>query len=347
MKCLFLSASRYSLNNSIIAGLKSRGIDVTMVDYISFFDQSTNKFINKTKGLPKRITNLWMKSYFGRISRCYLKIYNEIRPDLLIVYNNQFLQPDILKIFKEKSKIAFFLGDHPLYTPTANYNLHLLTMADYIITPDSFWKTQLSQMGLKNVVFDMFGFDEEVYHKLIPTEMQIEKHRSDLVYIGSLSKSNWAYKRLMFLDLFRDLDLRVYLNKDQYNNLWREYFPELNDKIFDHKEYDVCFNNAVYNCSRIGPVETVPSIFNGIHVRVIDLLGACVFPLVEYTKDFDMVFDGLDIPTILNYEQGSELARHLLSHDDERQSLIEKMRQRVIDNYSPELVIGRMLESIY
>lgn len=51
------------------------------------------------------------------------------------------------------------LGDNPLYTPTSIYNLHILFSADYVICPDSMWRDQLTQMGVKNAVFDCFGFN--------------------------------------------------------------------------------------------------------------------------------------------------------------------------------------------
>ncbi len=344
---MFLSASRYSLNNSVVSGFISNNIEVEIVDYLDFFSGQENWFVRKTSGLPKRLTKLWLRFYNKRINIEYLRIFNEINPEIVFIYNNQLIQPETLKLFKQRAKIVFFLGDHPLYTPTAYYNLYLLTLADYIIIPDSFWQKQLTQMGLKNTVFDIFGFDSKTYYKVTPTDEDLKKYGSDLIYIGRLSRTSWAYKRLLFLNLFNELNLRAYINTDYYYECWKDYFPALEGKLINHKSYDMRFNNLVYNCSKIGPVETVPSIFNGIHVRAIDMLGAHIFPLFEHTKDFDTVFKGLDIPSIKSYDQGLEMAKHFIRYDEERMSCINRMRKRITDSYSPEKVIKRVLDTLF
>lgn len=343
---MLISASRYSLNNSVISGFVSNGVEVHPVDYLDFFGKNENWFIRKTGGLPVRVKKLWMNWFDEEIHSEYLRLYNEIRPDIVFIYNNQLVNPELLNVFRQKSRIVFFLGDHPLYTPTANYNLHILTLGDHIIVPDSFWKKQLMQMGLKNLFFDIFGFDTGTYFKLDPNENEQKKFGTDIAYIGSLSRTSWAYKRLLFLNMFKEFDFKAYLNTEYYYRYWKNYFPGLQPRLTDHSKFDPAFNNIVYNYTKIGPVETVPSIFNGIHIRLMDLLGSHAFPLFEHTSDFETIFHDLDVPTIKIYDQGPELARHLLANDQERESYVRKMRQRVIDNFSPEKVIKRILDSV-
>lgn len=345
MKCLLLAPLRYPFINSIIAGFEQEGITLKCVDYQDFFSPRKNSWYNNYSALPRKIRNIWEEPYVKKANGEYLKIFREFKPDLVFIYNNQLVLPALLEEFKQKSRIAFMLGDNPLYTPTSIYNLHILFYADYVISPDSMWRDQLTQMGVRNVVFDCFGFNSAVYYPMNPSPADRQAYQSDFIYVGSASKTNWGYKRLLFLHIFRDLDLRAYISGSM--DRWLSFFPALEDKIIPHNRFDAGFNNLVYNCSKIAPVELVPSLFKGIHVRVFDILGAGILPLCEYSADLETVFSGIDLPLIKNYAEGTEMARFWLDNESKRLSCVEAMRRRVAGGYAPEMVIRRMTDYIF
>jgi len=259
------------------------------------------------------------------------------------------VSPETLVTFKERARIAFFLGDNPLYSPTSINNIHILQYADYIICPDSMWKEQLEKMGIKNVKLDFLGFDESVYHPFQPTGDLKSIYNSDFVYIGHAHLSGWGYKRFLFLNHFSDFNIKIFLVGSGYDKYWFKFFPKLRDKIImpgNKDRYNQKFSNLIYNCSKIGPVELVPSYFNGIHPRVFELLGSGIFPLCEYSRDLEMVFSGLNVPFIKNYDEIKDIAEYLLRNDDLRAQLISGMRQRIMDLYRPEKVISRLIDAV-
>lgn len=345
MKCLFLAPLQYPFIQSIIAGLEANGAELQSVDYQSFFSARANARYNNYTTLPMRVRRLWEEPYVRRANAEYLRRFRDMQPDLVFIYNNQLVQPDLLEEFRKKSKIVFMLGDNPLYTPSSIYNLHILFFADYIISPDSMWRDQLTQMGVPNVVFDCFGFNDATYYPMEVSETDRARYQSDLIYVGSASKTNWGYKRMLFLDLFKNLDFHAYISGSMER--WHGMFPGAAAKIIPHDRFDAGFNNLVYNCSKIAPVELVPSLFKGIHVRVFDILGSGILPLCEYSADLDAVFEGMEIPTIKNYPQAEEVARFWLSNEPKRTACVQVMRQRVIERYTPEMVIRRMLTNIF
>lgn len=345
MKCLLLAPLRYPFISSIISGLQTRGVKLKPVDYQDFFPARTNRWYNNYTALPQKIRKVWEKPYVAKANMQYLEIFRDFKPDLVFIYNNQLVDPGLLQEFKKTAKIAFMLGDNPLYTPTSLYNLHILFFADYVISPDSMWRDQLTQMGVPNVHFDCFGINSDVYFPKPATEAELAAYRSDFIYVGSASKTNWGYKRTLFLHLFKDFDLRAYISGDM--SRWLEFFPEIGSKIIPHDRFDAGFNNLVYNCSKIAPVELVPSLFKGIHVRIFDILGAGILPLCEYSADLDTVFAGMDIPVIKNYPEAQEVARFWLNNDVKRQECVRQMRDRVLANYAPEMVIQRMLDRVF
>lgn len=345
MKCLFLAPKRYPFIHSIEAGIRSNGMEVRTVDYEDFFSRTVNKFVKRFVSLPNRMKT-WDKPYRQKVNTGYLQIIKEYQPDLVLIYNNQLVLPDLLTEIKGKTKIAFILGDHPLYTYTSLTNLHILFSSDYTICPDSLWQEQLIRMGIRNVVLDFLGFSEEIYHRLDITEEERQNHRSDFIFIGNVSKINWGYKRIMFLNLFKDYDLKAYLSGGGVDR-WLQYFPELKEKVVAHQRFDPGFNNLVYNCSKIAPMEQVPSLFNGIHARVFDALGAGVLPLCEYSADMERVFEGIDVPLIRNYNEVPELVDHWLKNDSHREDVVEKMRAKATADYAPRFMVQRMIERLF
>ncbi len=346
MKCLFLAPLRYPFIRSIQSGLEAQGMDIRAVDYQDFFSTRSNNWYNNYSALPKKVRNIWEVPYIKKTNAEYLRIFQEYKPDLVFIYNNQLVLPELLETIKKTSRVAFMLGDNPLYTPTNIYNLHILFYADYIISPDSMWRDQLSQLGVKNVVFDCFGFNSAVYYPMDVSEADRQQYQSDLIYVGSASKTNWGYKRMLFLNLFKDFDFRAYISGGGLER-WDQFFPEIKPKIIAHDRFDAGFNNLVYNCSKIAPVEQVPSLFKGIHVRVFDILGAGILPLCEYSADLLTVFEGMDVPVIKNYPEAEEMVRFWLGNESKRLSCVEAMRQRVLDQYTPALVIQRMVERVF
>lgn len=350
MKCLFLSAKRYSINNSLIRGFNDNGWSISVVDYEDFFPNAVNRYMTKSAFLPNRIRSVWTEPYLSRINRRYLDIFRETDPDLVLIYNNQLINPSALKEMKGSAAVAFFLGDNPLYSPTSIYNTELLRYADYIIAPDSFWREQLEKMGIGNIVVDFLGFDDSVYYPFTPSANQLKLYGSDFIYIGHAHRSGWGYKRFLFLNHFAAFDLRAYMAGSGYSDYFSHLFPELADRVVAparNELYSQQFNNLIYNCSKIGPVELVPSYFNGIHPRTFDLLGSGVVPLCEASADLIELFKGIDVPFIYDYGEIQEKASFLLQNSTLRAGLATSMRERVIGRHHPSLVAGRLIDTVF
>ena len=345
MKCLLLAPSRYPFIRSISHGMEALGIEVRTVDYLDFFSPRKNAVYNNYTSLPRKLRRYWEEPYVRRANEEYLRIFQEYRPDLVFIYNDQLAQPETIAAFKSKARIAFYLGDNPLYTPTNIHNLSILFGSDYTITPDSFWRAQLMCMGLDNVVVDHFGMNDAMCHPMEVSTEQRAEYGADLVYIGSASKTNWGYKRARFLNLFSGLDMRAYISGSM--DRWYGEFPALKEKIHAHDRFDAGFNNLVYNCGKLAPVEQVPSLFHGIHVRVFDALGAGILPFCEYSKDIADVFEGIDVPLIRDYREAEALARHWIAADQKRAAIVERMRVRAAERYAPQLVIQRLMAHLF
>src|ERR1043165_2248822 len=72
--------------------------------------------------------------------------------------------------------------------------------------------------------------------------------------------------------------------------------------------------NIFMNCSKIVPVDANPGIINGVHIRAFDCLASGTLPLVEYRKDLDSIFKGIDVPFIKNYNDIKDLCNEFLNN---------------------------------
>jgi len=347
MKVITLIPDYYSYLPTVLEAFKKLGCDVQNFNYMNFFKEYENRLINKTSGLPRslKIKKYLHGNYFKKINKCYKKIIELEKPDMLFIYNNQLIHPEVLKDLRN-IKVCFYLGDNPLYSFSSDYNLEILFYSDLVIAPDTFWKKQLEIIGIKNITFDFFGFDDKIYYPINTSDKKYDQYKSDLSFIGVNYHGAWGYKRSLFLNYFCDFDLKIYATGKIWKEHWTKYFPKLKDKIISYNEHNQAFNNIVYNCSKICPVDANVGTLNGVQIRIIDILGAGSFPLSEYRSDFEIVFDGIDFPIIKDYRDIENLTKHLLSSENVRDKIKEKMRNKIVEKYSPDKVILRIIKDL-
>jgi spore maturation protein CgeB len=248
----------------------------------------------------------------------------------------------IKKIKQQNIKIAFYLGDNPLYTFTNSNNLSILFHSDLTICPDSFWLQQLSDIGVMNLIHHYLGYDKSQNYVINEDKV----YSSDLMFIGRSHPNSWGYKRMLFLDQFNELDMKIYANSNSWD-YWINDFPKLKDKItllsgrISHEEV-----NKLCNATKIYPVDSNPGLINGVHLRVFECIGSGILPIIEYKKDLDLIFKGIELPVIKQYGEGAELAKYYLENEDKRLSKIKELQAYVNENYDTKTKVNEILEKL-
>jgi hypothetical protein len=346
MKALIFIPQVYSLAEMLHHGFESNGVEALSVDYMNLIPHSINWFYEKTSGLPDKITSFWKPSYFNLINKKYLELVENEKPDLILIYNNQFFFPETLERIKKKNcKITFLLGDNPIYSHTHDKNLTILQYSDYTISPDSHWRDVLSSIGMPHIEFDLLGFSEKHFYITsdIPDHIR-QKYSANLLFIGRTYNDSSGYKRALFYNSFKDIGLKIFGTKEWLK--WLPLFPGLEKNFIlqanrvSHEEL-----NMAINCAKIYPVDQNPGIINGIHLRVFETIGAGTLPIVEWRKDIDSIF-GDKLPVIKNYGQANELIRYYLDNEAIRLKTINYLREFVQNQYTPALFIKRLLKYI-
>ncbi|MBK7377406.1 MAG: glycosyltransferase [Ignavibacteriales bacterium] len=340
MKILTLIPDGYTLLNTIRQSFKKMNHEVINLNYLSFFKVYQNRLITKTIGLPRTVKNKIKihDIYREKINQRYLHYVYDYKPDLVFVYNDQYLSYETAKEIRKISNLAFILGDNPFFFhnhPSKELGMYL--EADYIFSCDSYLTESFRKAGQPRISEIYFGYDPTICYPKQPTVDEKEKYSNDVVMIGRLYPdilSSWTYKRLWFYNQFRNLNIKI------YGHGWHKYkdsFPELMNKVVTPNHY-FSFDemNLIQSCCKVYPVEANPGIINGIHLRVFDCIGTEILPLAEYTKDLESVFKDVEIPIITDYSKAEEIAKYYIKNDQKREQVKKELKQFVDENYTPQ-----------
>jgi hypothetical protein len=344
-KALLLCPPKYSLKNvlnSILEKICGEVTCVNVMDYVQKFEISVNTQIFR---LPDSVRSKWINYYQRKINTRFLQEFRHEEPDLVFVYNNEMLLPSTIQKMKKTATIVFFLADTPFFTPTNNYFLTLLTMGDLVLVPDSFWVQQMRTVGIRNSFYFIPGIDDSSYNDHPDHELLEKVQQREVLYCGMSYVNSWGFKKALFMSKFTQFDLVIY--GDKHWKKWFHFFPDLEAVYHESGFIPTALLNAMFNKTKLMPVDGNPAILNGFHLRMFEALSAGVLPLIEYRKDIEeRIFNGLDlkIPVIRTYDKSAEVAEQYLNDESLRLSTVSAMKDHILSNYNAEKNADRLLE---
>jgi hypothetical protein len=344
-KAFFLCPEKYSLYNTtklILLKFCDEVEGINVMNHVNDFEIRINTQIFR---LPYSIRNKWTYYYQNKINNAFLNQFRLHSPDLVFVYNNEMLLPETVAEMKKTARVVFFLGDSPYYTPTNDYFLALLNMADLVLVPDSFWMEQMRTIGIKNTYLFIPGLDETSYHQNPSHEISETISEKDILYCGMSYYNSWGYKKALLMSKFTDFNLEIHGNRAWHR--WFQFFPELASVFHESGFIPTNLLNAMFNKTKLMPVDGNPAVLNGFHLRTFEALGAGVLPLIEYRKDVEEeIFTDIDIqlPIIRSYSDATAMAERYLSDEQLRSETVNLMKHLVLTKYSAERNAERLLE---
>jgi hypothetical protein len=332
---LLLCTKKYSLYNLFIEVLNELSSKVYGFDIREKIDPLWLKIHPQMIRFPFRIRNSWDKILLAKTNSRLLSEISKYKPELVFVYNSEFLLPETCVEIKRKAKLIFFMGDSPFYTPQNPYYLTCLTYADLILSPDTFWISQLNTMGIHKTSFFVPGIDTSSYYLIVDNEILDEIENLEILYSGSSYVNSWGYKKALLMSSFIDLNFKLYGNSAWKR--WFRFFPKL-ESVFTETEYiPTTHLNKMFNKTKMIPVDGNPAILNGFHLRLFEVLGSGAFPLIEYRKDVEeLLFSGCDVkvPLIKDYKKAADLAKYYLKNENDRKQIIDILRNYILINYN-------------
>jgi hypothetical protein len=203
----------------------------------------------------------------------------------------------------------------------------------------------MQTIGIKNSYYFIPGLDLSSYNQY-PSEGLLEKAgKRDVIYCGMSYVNSWGFKKAFLMSHFQGFNLEIY--GDKHWKKWFPFFPELQKYYHESGFIPTPLLNAMFNKTKLMPVDGNPGVLNGGHLRMFEALGAGVLPLIEYRNDVEkIIFSGLDIkiPIIRSYKDATPLAEHYLSDESLRLASVIAMKEHILSQYSSEKNADRFLE---
>lgn len=347
-RALLICPAQYSLGNSLREILSCLAGEVKVTDIRSAISGSKMKLNSQMFRLPHYIRQRWEKYFLEYVNNMILRQVDEFNPDIVLIYNSQYLVPETCRSIRTRSRLIFFMGDSPFFTPQNNYYLSCLAHADLILSPDSYWMQQVVTLGLEKTIYFMPGVDKSSYFIINPSENRDVEEQTEILYVGSCYLNSWGFKKAMLMSNFTRFNFKLYGNSAWTR--WFGFFPEL-EKVFSLSGFIPQERlNRMFNKASVIPVDGNPGIINGVHLRMFEALAAGALPLIEYRTDVDgLLFRDFEheLPIIRDYRNAREMASYYLKNEKDRSELVSLMGAFLEKEYSHEVNAIRLTEAIH
>lgn len=323
---MLLCSDRHSLYNSLSEILREISAEVRSYDISSKISPLESVVQAQSLRMPYKLRSGWERYFQKKLNSELLEFVKSYQPQLVIVYNSEFLLPETCAEIKRSARLIFYLADSPFYTPQNNFYLTVLSQADLILSPDSFWSRQLNTIGLQNTLYFIPGPDERYYHRIEDLQELASVPETEIIYTGSSYFNSWGYKKALLMSKFVKYDFHLYGNSMWKR--WFRYFPELENSFTEAGYIPVDTLNRMFNRTRLIPVDGNPGILNGFHLRVFEALSAGALPLIEERDDIKgLLFKDskINLPLIKNYSKADDIAAYYLKNEGERKNTVNEM----------------------
>lgn len=295
--------------------------------------------------MPYYLRNRWEKYFLNKANAILLDELKRYNPDLVLVYNSEYLLPDTCLEIRKKASLVFYMADSPFYTLVNDYYLSCLSHASLILSPDSFWMKQMNILGLRNTAFFIPGIDSDSYFRVEESKELTETETSDILYAGTSYANSWGYKKALLMSKFTGYNFKLYGNRMWKR--WFRFFPQLETHFTETGYIPTYKLNLMFNKTRLMPVDGNPAILNGFHLRLFEAIGSGALPLAEFREDIEgMVFRNSDVrvPIINDYNDASDIAGYYLKNETESKEMAEALRRFVLYTYDKSRNAERLLD---
>ena len=346
-RALLLSPAQYSLTSSLHDILAVIAGEVKTADIRTSISSRDRRINSQIFRLPHVARKRWESHFLSKVNRLVLEMIDSYSPDLVMIYNSEYLVPETCSAIGKKAKLVFFMGDSPFYTPQNNYYLSCLRHADLVLSPDTLWAEQLNTMGLNRTLYFIPGVDEKSYFRIESPEKLLEEKETEVLYVGSCYLNSWGYKKALLMNSFTGFNFSLYGNSAWRR--WFPFFPALEGHFTEGGFIPQERLNTMYNRTRIIPVDGNPGIINGVHLRMFEALAAGALPLIEYRKDVeDPLFRGFTgaLPVIRDYNHAGDIASEYLADEPGRQQLAGAMHSFLKQEYSSSRNAARLKNAL-
>ena len=239
---------------------------------------------------------------------------------------------DVMYLKKKNIKvIAWIRGNTQTWLKHLNMNL-----VDGIITSSKIVSDIIKKNSNKNNVLGIvnLGVPIDIQKELKYEKIDYKNREIDISFIGNLKGHNRDI--VNNLDLTEDLNFKFYGNLGK-NDKWNSFYcgPVQHSKIID-----------IYSNSKIVIEDIAPRNRGTVNLRIFEAATCGALVISNEDKSLLELFDEDEIITYKDKDDLTYKINYYLSHEEERITKAEKLRDKVVRKYTFENEAGRFLNYI-
>ena len=304
-KVLIIGPSFFYFNQSIADAFKTLGYDYLIFAYDEPLHPFNlrNRIIHKTR---------FLYNHFYTKSRTSLNIlliskYDSFRPDLVFIYNGDYINADTIDYFKLNSKVVIWMLDSIIRHP---YSEQIATKADALFC---FEETDVEYLKTKQIqaYFLPQACDPGIYH---PMDLQKD---IDLLFVGTLyNYPNRVELLKKIISAYPQYKIKICgVYKPWYKNPVKWLFREKRH-IFNNKNVSAREVNELYNRSKLVLNIHHNQSKNGANPKVFEISATSAYQVVDYNLFINTVFNCGEVAFYRDEQELLQLIPQLLLSDN-------------------------------
>ena len=265
----------------------------------------------------------------------------EFAPNVCIVMAQAPVSPAFpLRLKKEKIVSAFWFVENWRHMP---YWQHICAHYDafFHIQPGEF-EQKLADAGCAHHAFVQTGCDPEIHKPVNLTSDERDEFGCDVAFAGA-----GYYNRNQFISGLTDFDLKIWGTEWTARELQR--FLNRPEQRFTSEQFTKIVAGAKINLNlhSSSTHSSVDPRCDAINPRVFEIAACGGFQICDPCKGLDQFFDPTnELPTYRDLAECRKLVDYFLAHNDERNAIANRARERALAEHTYEHRAQQMLDFI-
>ncbi|MBP5505898.1 MAG: glycosyltransferase [Bacteroidales bacterium] len=333
-KALIIGPDFYNFNSAAIAAFSQAGYET----FLGCYGTPVDPYDTAHKlGFKLAIDK---ESYRARNRAArqehYVRLFDEVRPDIVFILNGEILLPATLDYFCSKSRVALWCFDSVMHVPAVKGHIsHVHRFYCYERTDVEYYAAQ----GLQ-ALFLPQAADTSVYHPLEGVQKDI-----DILFVGDLYHSPRRQSYIAeVIKAFPDNKIKVAgIYKPWYKNPLKALLRERRD-IYTNRNLPPAQVNALYNRARV-----VLNIHNeqqrdGANPKVFEICASGAYQVCDANPYIRSLFPGGEAGLYESPQQMVACIREALENDTAERAAAA--RDIVLANHTFGTRIAKVIEDL-
>jgi len=330
----------------------------TRVFYTNRVEQSVleQKIANKIPAMPFTIDEMLKRHLHERTKWKTRRIINQtfidqalsFSPDLVLMLSGFGNLISCESLIKVKDKLSVPLVTWYIDDPFPYYeNTKSIFCSDNIYIGDPVLIPQIKLMTSCPVQFMPGAADLDTFHPVELSADDREKYACEVGYVGGVNYkfNGMGLTRAKVLQDLTEYDLRIFGNPT-WKDLLRNDFPELLP-YFKGGPLPVSDTNKVYSAAKVVLNIHHPELISGINTRTFEIAAAGGFQLADKKAITNDIFEiGKEIICFESAAELKSLVKHYLNHPEERKVIVQRARNKILDQHTYLHRVKKILEPI-